>query len=196
MSMKKTIIITIIVCLALTPFMFFNITPYNLNLPQLEDTDIQSTDKHQIGIEQGNDSNKPLEPIETDTNTLKAEIQTFGFPNNTQDNNINPVDYPIVVFVISTEEKGELTGLNSTSIMCYTTPIKGGYIWRGSNGSWANFNDLYYSVQASGNKNGITYVKATEYVFGEKTDTIVYVRQIIGISTTTQKYTMKGDMLN
>lgn len=164
--MKKTIIITIIVCLALAPFIFGTPTA------------------HKVGIEQGKDNARPLDDIETDINNSTDKVQNFGLLNSdSQEVENNLAEYQIVVFIVSTEETGEINGLNSTAIICYTTPVKDGYVWRGSNGSWASFDNLYYSVQASGNKNGLTSVKVTEYVFGEKTSTHVYVRQIIGFQT-------------
>lgn len=162
--MKKTIIITIIVCSVLLYFMFGTPTP------------------HEVGIEQGIGNAQSLDDIETDTNNPTAEIKSDGLAKAyTVTDNKNITNYPIVVFIVSTEETGEINGINSTAIICYTTPVKDGYVWRGSNGSWAGFDTLYYSVRAIGDKNGITSVKATQYVFGERTDTKVYVRQIIGI---------------
>lgn len=162
--MKKTIIITIIVCSVLLYFMFGTPTP------------------HEVGIEQGIGNAQSLDNIETDT--PMAEIQSNGLAKaETETDNKNITDYPIVVFIVSTEETSELNGLNSTAIICYTTPVKDGYVWRGGNGSWASFTDLYYSVRAFGDENGITSVKATEYVFGERTDRPVYIRQVIGIAT-------------
>ena len=191
MPMKTTIIITIIVCLALAPFMFGNITPYKLNIEQienaiqsLENNDEKATDKHKLGLEQGDGNAIPLDNINTNTNTSNAEITNDGLgkediPMEKRDFTI----YPIVVFIVSLNETEEVNGLCSTAIVCYTMPIgDGNYVWRGGNGSWSDFSSMYFTVQAAGNKDGITFIKATEYLFGEKTDTPVYIRDIVGLS--------------
>lgn len=186
--MKKTIIITLIICLALLPLVFNTIEPFDLSLPQIEVTDTGSTDKHKVGTEQGKGNAKPFEVIENDTNNPNADVQNNGLtkpeatPETTTDNK-SLVDYPIVVFIVSTEKTGEINGLNSTAIICYTMPIDNeNYLWRGDNRSWGHNVNLHYFVQAYGNKNGITSIKATEHLDNEKTDTKVYVRQIVGVS--------------
>ena len=188
--MKKIIIISLIICLALAPLMFNTIEPFDLNLPQIEVTDTESTDKHKVGKEQGKGDAKPFEDIENDTNNPNADVQNNGLtkPENTADNK-SLADYPIVVFIVSTEKTGEINVLNSTAIICYTMPIGNeNYLWRGSNRSWSHNVNLHYFVQAYGNKNGITSIKATEHLDNEKTDTKVYVRQIVGVSAKIEKY--------
>lgn len=164
--MKKIIIISLIICLALLPLMFGTPTTQKL------------------GVEQGIGNAKPLEDIETNTNNQVPKSQSGGLSKtDSPTDNKSLADYPIVVFIVSTEKTGEINGLNSTAIICYTMPIGNeNYLWRGSNRSWSHNVNLHYFVQAYGNKNGITSVKATEHLDNEKTDTKVYVRQIIGVS--------------
>lgn len=182
--MKKTTLISLIICLALLPLVFGNLEPFDLNLPQIEVTDTESTDKHKVGTEQGKGDAKPFEVVENNTNNPNADVQNNGLtkPENTTDNK-SLADYPIVVFIVSTEKTGEISSLNSTAIICYTMPIGNeNYLWRGGNRSWSHNVNLHYFVQAYGNKNGITSVKATEHLDDEKTDTKVYVRQIVGVT--------------
>lgn len=162
--------------------MFCDIEPYKLNLKQVEVADIRTTDRHKVGTEQGEGNALPLDDIATDTQT--ADIQSNGLSKaETVTENDCLVDCPIVVFIVSTEETGEINAINSTSIICYTMPVGNGehYVWYGGNGSWAWHSHLYYSIQAGGDKNGIASVRVTEYMLGEKSDRPVYVRQIIGV---------------
>ncbi len=159
----KTAIITIIVCLILLPFI--------LGTPTA----------HQVGTEQGNGNEKPLEDI------LSADTQ--GDSNNAQSNGLskaepiqNLTDHAIVVFIVSTDKDGTGTAMDTTAIVCYTRSVGDGrYVWQGMNSGWAGFDHLYYTIEANGNKNGLTSVIVVEYMLGEKTDRSVYLKEIIGL---------------
>lgn len=158
--MGRGIIIFIIICMILSPYAF------------------DTSTAHEVGNKQGSGDATPLGDVEiaitpgTGTPTIDAEIDNRPLS-----------DYPAVVFIVSTEEKGELSPMVTATILCYTqSAADGTYIWQGSNECWADLDcRLYYTIKASGNKNGLISVTAEQYVLGEKTETPVYVRQVVGI---------------
>lgn len=92
------------------------------------------------------------------------------------------IDYPAVVFIVSTEREHITSAMNTVAILCYTAPMGDGvFSWQGSAKSWAPFDRLHYRLHAIGDADGLTSVTAEQYVLGEKTDTPVYVRQIVGV---------------
>lgn len=92
------------------------------------------------------------------------------------------IDYPAVVFIVSTEREHITSAMNTVAILCYTVPLGDGvFSWQGSAKSWAPFDRLHYRLHAIGDADGLTSVTAEQYVLGEKTDTPVYVRQVVGV---------------
>jgi hypothetical protein len=66
--------------------------------------------------------------------------------------------------------------------LCYTVPLGDGvFSWQGSAKSWAPSDCLLYTLHAIGDADGLKSVTAEQYVLGEKTDTPLYVRQIVGV---------------
>lgn len=158
--MGRGIIISLIVfCIMLSPYVF----------------DI--CDIHEIGNEQGSGDAAPLGDVEITVASVDGTPTTDAIVDN------RPLsDYPAVVFIVSTEAKGELSALTTTAILCYTiVAANGTYMWQGSNKGWADFDRLHYTIKASGDKNGLTSVMVEQYMLGEKTETPVYVRQVVGV---------------
>lgn len=92
------------------------------------------------------------------------------------------IDFPAVVFIVSTEREHITSAMNTVAILCYTVPLGDGvFSWQGSAKSWAPFDRLHYRLHAIGDADGLTSVTAEQYVLGEKSDTPVYVRQIVGV---------------
>lgn len=91
-------------------------------------------------------------------------------------------DYPAVVFIVSTEREHITSAMNTVAILCYTVPMGDGvFSWQGTAKSWAPFDRLHYRLHAIGDADGLKSVTAEQYVLGEKTDTPVYVRQVVGV---------------
>ena len=158
--MGRGIIIFIIICMILSPYAF------------------DTSTAHEVGNKQGSGDATPLGDVDT------VVIPGTGTPAiDAAIDNIPLSDYPAVVFIVSTEEKGELSSMVTTAILCYTTSAANGtYMWQGSDKCWADVDcRLYYTIKASGDKNGLTSVIAEQYVLGEKTEVPVYVRQVVGI---------------
>lgn len=157
--MGRGIIIFIIICMILSPYAF------------------DTSTAHEVGNKQGSGDATPLGDVEVAI-TLDA-----GTPTTDAIVDNRPLsDYPAVVFIVSTEAKGELSAMTTTAILCYTiVAANGTYMWQGSNKGWADFDRLHYTIKASGDKNGLTSVMVEQYMLGEKTETPVYVRQVVGV---------------
>lgn len=91
-------------------------------------------------------------------------------------------DYPAVVFIVSTETGDDTSAMNTAAILCYTVPMGDGvFSWQGTAKGWASCDNLLYTLHAIGDADGLTSVTAEQYLLGEKSDTPVYVRQVVGV---------------
>lgn len=149
----KTAIITIIVILALLPFMFCT--------PQA----------HGVGTVQGDGNAKPLDPVETGDSQI-AEINGGGLiptaieqPNETQ----------AVVLIVSTEKAGDINGMNTVAILCFNN----GKEWRGVATGWTMDRcSLRYEAVIS-----LDFKKIIikEFAIGQKTKKTFFVRLVKGV---------------
>lgn len=129
---------------------------------------------HRIGSNSGEGEATPLEG-----DGLSAVIGTGSLPSVPAD---ELTDYKALAFIVSTEPTGEYTAMTTTAILCYTLPVGNGvYVWQGGGSSWAAFDHLHYRLTASGDATGVTAITVKQYIFGEATDTPVYVRDIVGV---------------
>lgn len=133
---------------------------------------------HEVGEVQGMGNAKPLEKVEAD-GKANAFIEGLSVSPNAM-SGVDFEQFPIVVFIVSTERDGELSPMNTAAIPCLTRSIGNGrYQWQGAGCGWTDFEHLHYRITASGDKNGISSAIAEQYMLGEKTDHAVYVRETL-----------------
>lgn len=148
---------------ALFFFIFLCLTPWLFGDPAIG-----------IATTPGDGNGKPLSYTDNGT-TEFSETETGDFlPTE----NTKPTLCRSLVFIVSTDPSGEYNAMNTVAILCHAQPTDEGYVWQGVAGSWADFDHLHYRLTASG-ENGVETVSVKQYIFGEETDTPVYVREIL-----------------
>ena len=132
---------------------------------------------HRVGSNSRDGEATPLNSVE---DGLSAVIGTGSLPSAIPTDELT--DYKALAFIVSTEPTGEYTAMTTTAILCYTLPVGNGvYVWQGVGSNWAAFDHLHYRLTASGDATGVTAITVKQYIFGEATDTPVYVRDIVGV---------------
>ena len=171
--MRRNIIVFIIICLIILPFIIGIIEPRPLNY----DYDINTSKNGNAmpaGSSSGNGNGTSLEEAQTSS--------TDNYSEWIKDATTDWTQYQTLIFIACTEPDGEYMGMTTTAIMCCPQLITDGvYKWTGTSKSWTDYNTLHYKVIATGDQNGFSEITATEYIWGEETNNPVYIREIIGV---------------